>query len=123
MIGNGGEVLYFADMKKLALLLLTVSPAFADTAVVEAVAFSNGRFDVTLSHPDTGWEHYADGWRIELADGTILGTRVLAHPHVNEQPFTRSDQIAVPDGVTEVFVRTSDNVDGWADDTTPFVLP
>lgn len=84
--------------------------------------FADGRFDVTLSHPDTGWDHYADGWRVELADGTILGTRVLVHPHVNEQPFTRSDRIVVPDGVTEVFVRASCNVDGWAEKTTPFTL-
>ncbi|HCP82005.1 MAG TPA: hypothetical protein DIT67_10590 [Octadecabacter sp.] len=109
-------------MKYLTLLLLTATPAFADTAVVESVTYTNGRFDVTLSHPDTGWDHYADGWRIELADGTILGTRVLAHPHVEEQPFTRSSQIAVPEGVDTVFVRTSDHVDGWADATTPFAL-
>ena len=109
-------------MKYLTLLMLTAAPAFADEPIVEAVTYSNGRFDVTLSHPDTGWDHYADGWRIELADGTVLGTRVLGHPHVNEQPFTRSDQIAVPDGVDEIFVRTSDNVDGWAGGTTPFAL-
>jgi hypothetical protein len=78
---------------------------------------------VTLSYGDTGWEDYADGWRVELEDGTILGIRVLGHPHVNEQPFTQSASIAVPDDVDRVFIRASDSVGGWADSTTAFNLP
>ena len=100
--------------------ILMAAPAWADPPVVEHVEYANERFDVTLSHPDTGWDHYADGWRVELADGTVLGTRVLAHPHVTEQPFTRSSNIEVPEGVDVVFIRASCNVDGWAEDTTPF---
>ena len=76
----------------------------------------------TLSHPDTGWDHYADGWRVELADGTVLGTRELAHPHVNEQPFARSARIMVPDGVTRVFIRARCNLDGWNAATVAFDL-
>ena len=109
-------------MKYILPLFLLAAPAFADAPVVENVAYSNGRFDVTLSHGDTGWDDYADGWRVELADGTVLGTRVLGHPHVNEQPFTRSDSIDVPDGVREVFIRASTNVEGWAEGTTSFTL-
>ena len=41
-------------------------------------------------HPDTGWDDYADGWRVLDMDGNELGMRVLHHPHVDEQPFTRS---------------------------------
>ena len=82
------------------------------------------RFDVTLSHPDTGWDHYADGWRIETPDGDVLGTRVLAHPHVTEQPFTRSQGgITIPSGLDRVLVRASCNVDGWATDGMTFILP
>lgn len=44
---------------------------------------------VTLKHADTGWDHYADNWRLVDKEGEILGDRVLFHPHVNEQPFTR----------------------------------
>jgi len=110
-------------MKYILPLIAFAAPAFADAPVIENVAYSGGRFDVTLSHGDTGWDDYADGWRIELEDGTILGTRVLAHPHVNEQPFTRSSGITVPDGVSEVFVRASTNVEGWAEATVPFSLP
>ncbi|MGJ8612273.1 MAG: hypothetical protein ACSHWY_14320 [Octadecabacter sp.] len=104
-------------------VVLLAGPAWADAPVIENVTYNAGRFDVTLSHPDTGWDHYADGWRVELADGTVLGTRVLTHPHENEQPFTRSSSIAVPDDVTEVFIRASDTVDGWAQDTQRFELP
>ena len=58
------------------------------------------------------------------ADGNQLGLRVLAHPHENEQPFTRSQSgIIIPAGVTEVYIRTRDNVDGWFDARTPVMLP
>lgn len=110
-------------MKYLAPLMILAAPAFADAPVVEQIAYVDGTFSVTLSHGDTGWDDYADGWRVELADGTVLGTRVLAHPHVTEQPFTRSDRIAVPDGVVEVYIRASDSVGGWAEATTLFMLP
>ena len=81
------------------------------------------RFDVTVAHADTGWEDYADGWRVELADGTILETRVLAHPHVDEQPFTRSlFDVAIPDGTDTVHIRASTNVTGWAEETTIHAL-
>lgn len=74
------------------------------------------RFDVTLRHDDTGWAHYADGWRVQLEDGTILGTRILAHPHVNEQPFTRAlSGISIPAGTERVLISAKDNLDDWND--------
>ena len=73
------------------------------------------RFDVTLAYPDTGWEDYADGWHIATQDGDILGTRVLLHPHVDEQPFTRSlTNVAIPAGVDEVVIRAHTLVAGYA---------
>ncbi|SLN56077.1 hypothetical protein [Pseudooctadecabacter jejudonensis] len=109
-------------MNRLLPLLFLATPAFADAPVIEDVTYSNGRFNVTLSHGDTGWDDYADGWRVELADGTVLGTRTLAHPHVDEQPFTRSSNIAVPAGVDVVYVRASDSVGGWATRTERFSI-
>lgn len=102
-------------------------PAFADPAQVvgvEATPGTNGwRFDVAIAHPDTGWDDYADGWRVELADGTIVGERPLAHPHVNEQPFTRSTSgVVIPDGTAQVYIRARTNVEGWGEETTPFDL-
>lgn len=99
--------------------LLCASAASADPPVVENVrATQQGdvwAFDVTLSHPDTGWDHYADGWRVVSMDGSILGTRILYHPHVDEQPFTRSlGGVSIPEGTTEVRIEASCNVDGWS---------
>lgn len=100
---------------------LTALPALADAPKIEAVsAVQSGeswRFDVTLSHPDTGWEHYADGWRVLDMQGNELGMRVLAHPHVQEQPFTRSlSGVAIPKGSTQVQIQARCLVDGWSDD-------
>jgi hypothetical protein len=108
-------------MLRPALLVLLAAPAAADPADVVAVEAARGaqgwRFDVTLRHADTGWDDYADGWRVELPDGTVLGTRELLHPHVEEQPFTRSlAGVGLPDGAGEVAVRTRTNVEGWSPD-------
>lgn len=67
-------------------------------------------FSVAVKHDDTGWEHFANRWEVVGEDGTVYGTRVLAHPHVNEQPFTRSGRIIVPAGVSTVIVRANDLV-------------
>lgn len=104
------------------------APVFADSPQitdVNATPDTNGwRFDVTLLHADTGWDDYADGWRVELEDGTVLNTRELLHPHVNEQPFTRSlSAIAIPKGTKTVFVRAKDNIGGWAKETVAYDLP
>lgn len=113
---------YVVHMKYVLPLIFLAAPVFADDATIEQVSYSGGRFSVTLSHADSGWDDYADGWRIELADGTVLGTRVLAHPHEDEQPFTRSSNINVPDNVTEVFVRASTTTGGWANNTQRYRL-
>ena len=69
------------------------------------------RFSVAVRHADTGWDHYANAFEIVAPDGAVLATRVLAHPHVNEQPFTRSlGNVAIPDGVQSVTVRAVDSV-------------
>ncbi len=114
-------------MRTFALLLAMASPAFADPVTIEDVRATGSdgkwRFDVTVSHPDTGWDHYADGWRVEDAEGNELGIRVLAHPHVNEQPFTRSlAGVVIPEGLDQVFIRARCNVDGWNEDVTAVAL-
>ncbi|WP_330165822.1 hypothetical protein [Seohaeicola saemankumensis] len=81
------------------------------------------RFEVTISHPDSGWDHFADGWEIQDSQGNRLGWRQLLHPHVNEQPFTRSlNNVMIPDGTKEVFIRTRCARDGWSDQITRVVL-
>jgi hypothetical protein len=117
-------------MKTLITLIatLTASASLAsDVEIVNVQAVESGgawRFDVTLRHGDSGWEHYADGWEVLAPDGTSLGMRVLAHPHVNEQPFTRSlGGVMIPEGITEVTIRARDNVDGWTTATYSYTLP
>lgn len=97
--------------------------ANADVTYVRAVQEADGTwtFHVTVAHPDTGWEDYADGWDVLTPDGEVLlsdpeaaFTRVLPHPHVDEQPFTRSQAgIAIPAGIEAVTVRAHDLVDGF----------
>ena len=111
----------------ISILLFLPVAAFADDAVIEAVeakpSGGSWNFSVTLSHADTGWDDYADGWRVVAEDGTEFGYRKLLHPHVNEQPFTRSlGGVAIPDGVAEVFVEASTNVDGWGAARFPVAL-
>lgn len=109
-------------------LCLAGPAAHADPAEIVAVeTIRQGaawRFDVTLRHPDTGWDHYADGWEVLAPDGTRLGFRELVHPHVNEQPFTRSlGGVVIPDDLSQVTIRARCNVDGWAEDTVTVELP
>lgn len=112
----------------LCALLVFSTPAWADPSVIETVnATESGgtwRFDVTLSHPDTGWDHYADGWRVLTLDGKELGMRVLHHPHVDEQPFTRSlSGVLVPPGTKQVKIQARCTVDGWDTATKTVNLP
>jgi len=115
-------------MKNLAFVLLLLPvPAWADDPTVESArAQKTGNewgFSVTLSHPDSGWDHYADGWEVLDADGNRLGYRLLAHPHEHEQPFTRSlGNVTIAADTKTVFVRAHCLVDGWAKQTFKVTL-
>ncbi len=119
---------YAGWMKHLIPLLLLAAPALADAPITEAATATrtaNGwRLNVTLTHPDTGWDHYADAWRAETEDGSVLGTRELAHPHVDEQPFTRSlAPVELADGIATVLIRARCNIDGWSREIFALDLP
>ena len=106
-------------MKSLAFaLMLLPLPTWADEPSIEAVraqkSGNNWNFAVTLKHPDSGWNHYADGWEVLDENGKRLGYRLLAHPHEHEQPFTRSlGGVEIPAGTVKVFIRAHCLVDGW----------
>jgi len=111
-----------------ALILMALPAMAGEVEIVDAEASretaGSWRFSVTLRHADEGWDHYADMWRVEAPDGTVLGERELLHPHVDEQPFTRSlSGVAIPDDLDEVVIRARDNVDGWAEETLIVTLP
>ncbi len=70
---------------------------------------------VTLEHNDTGWDHFADSWQVVDSEGKVLGSRVLQHPHVNEQPFTRElAGVKIPGGIKTVYIEAHDKVHGWS---------
>ena len=105
---------------------LAATAAAADPAVIkDARAERDGaawRISVTLRHGDTGWDDYADGWRVLGPAGEVLATRELLHPHVTEQPFTRSlSGVVPPEGVTELRIESSTSLTGWGGEL--FVLP
>lgn len=80
---------------------VVVTPDWSDT----------WRFEVTIAHADTGWDHYADKWEVIGPGGKVLGTRVLVHPNEAEQPLTRAlGGVFIPSDVTEVTLRAHDNV-------------
>ena len=82
------------------------------------------RFEVTVRHGDEGWKHYADKWDVVAPDGTVIGTRTLYHPHVNEQPFTRSlSGVKIPAAITKVTVRAHDSVHAYGGATVTVALP
>ncbi len=90
---------------------------YAQVVHVRAVQNAQGlwQFDVTVRHNDEGWNHYADAWQIvNPKNGTVISERILAHPHVEEQPFTRSKGgIALPAGLKEVLVRAKCQLHGF----------
>ena len=90
-----------------------------EVEIVKASARGSGTtysFDVTLRHGDEGWDHYANIWEVLAPNGDILGTRVLYHPHVDEQPFTRSlSGVEVPAELTHVMIRAGDKLHGMSE--------
>lgn len=113
--GYGASSL-FAAAVFISLLVPSAQAGEADVVAVDVRRQGNGiyRFDVTVRHDDEGWDHYADKWVVEDGNGTVLGERVLLHPHVNEQPFTRSlSGVSIPIDLDTVVIRAHDSVHEW----------
>jgi hypothetical protein len=73
----------------------------------------NYTFSVTLESPDTDCEQYADWWEVIDSNGNLLYRRILLHPHVNEQPFTRSGGPVAIGDEQEVWIRAHMNNSGY----------
>lgn len=72
----------------------------------------------TISSPYDREERYADAFRARTPEGDVLGVRELAHPHPQEQPFTRSLQgLAIPPEVDRIVVEGRDSRHGWGGET------
>lgn len=106
-----------------------INPALASEAsVLDVVVVANDDgtygFNVTVSHNDEGWTHYANKWEVLTPEGKVIGTRTLFHPHVKEQPFMRTlSRVEIPIGVTSVIIRAFDTVSGPGSRTMTVQLP
>ncbi len=92
----------------------------AQVTQVNAVQQANGAwcFYSTVKHNDQGWDHFANEWQVVDLNGNILGVRSLAHPHDDEQPFTRSKcSIQIPKHINKVVVRAKCNLHGYSGQT------
>jgi hypothetical protein len=102
----------------LALAVVGCSGAAATAGCADVVDAEIGgvagdhTFTVTIRSDDAGWEAYADRWEIVEEDGTVAATRLLLHPHVDEQPFTRS-QAGVSIRSSAVTIRAHHSVGGF----------
>lgn len=103
----------------LLIVCLCLQLAHADVADVtnaEIINLGEDRytFIVTVKHPDEGWHHFADRWEILTPDREIITGRVLRHPHVEEQPFTRTlPNVILPAEIGEVIIRAHCLKDGF----------
>lgn len=89
-------------------------PRFADVVSVEVSGGSQAyTFSVGISSPDTGCDQYADWWEVISEEGALIYRRILAHSHVDEQPFVRSGgKISISDSQT-VIIRAHMNKAGY----------
>ena len=130
-IGRSAVLAVLAPVPVVAALLgvLWAGDAAAGKASVVKATASRGAngtysFSATVAHADTGWKHYADKFEILTPDGKVLATRVLYHPHVGEQPFTRGlGNVKIPAGISSVIVRAWDNVHKAGEETFTVKLP
>lgn len=98
----------------------------ADVIAVDVTRNSDGTYRIaaTIRSEETGWDKYADKWQVLGPDGSILGTRVLHHPHVSEQPFTRAlPALRLPADIAEIRVRAHDSVTGFGGVERVVTLP
>lgn len=106
LVVAGGALLFSAP----------IAAGEADVVAATATKSADGtyQFYVTVAHDDTGWNHYANVWQVVGPDGEVLGERELLHPHVEEQPFTRSlSGVEIPTDVHAVTIRAGDLVHGF----------
>ena len=104
----------------------TVNAGEADVLNVEVVKVDERVyiFRVTMTHDDEGWKHYANRWEVVSPNGEVLAARILHHPHVDEQPFTRAlAGVEIPEGIDEVIIRAHDSIHEYGGKTMKVILP
>jgi hypothetical protein len=99
---------------------------FPDIVSVKVRASGSNKFDfdVTVSSPYDVPARYADGFRVAVLSGEVLGERKLLHDHQNEQPFTRDlYAVEIPPSVKVVVVQGRDQKYGYGGRSVQVQLP
>ncbi len=121
-----------SDVKILIGTIIALSISFISNASEVEIVSANAECDkarqcifrVELRHADTGWEHYANFWQVMGPDGKVLVDRVLHHPHVNEQPFTRSSsRVGIASSIKHVTIKAGDKPNGLNSEIYKLTLP
>lgn len=73
----------------------TVSSETANDAAQVIAVTTSGEpntytFAVTVQSTETGCEQYANWWEVVTPEGELIYRRILAHSHIDEQPFRRT---------------------------------
>ena len=105
-------------MKKLFLFLIAINLYANKPIILDAKLTCNKvcNINVTIKHNDSSWKHYVNKYEI-YAKNNKIATRILYHPHIHEQPFTRSKSgFQIPKNTTSITIKAYDLVDGYSND-------
>ena len=85
----------------LLLALTTVGQVAADNVSILAAEFQRRNTDVwtvrvALKHADTGWDHYADNWRVVDSNGKVLSDIVAGAASDNRESPLRFPIFSIP---------------------------
>lgn len=96
---------------------VTIDIEKASIVSVSATGTANNyTFNVGIKSTETGCDQYANWWEVISDEGELLYRRILAHSHVNEQPFVRSGGIIDISENQIVMVRAHMNTSGYGSD-------
>ena len=115
------------------ILMVTANPVSGEVGGWTFAAQMSSLYEV-----ETGWDKYCDAFQITKITSSgeggggggeeVLTTRILAHPHQTEQPFTRStstvfiDPLEVTDDNFVLVVSARDSVLGYCGDNVTIDL-
>lgn len=104
-----------ATLKTDAATVPAATPQAKVVAVDVIPGADNGyTFGVTVVSPDTGCDQYANWWEVLNEDGELLYRRILAHSHVDEQPFRRTGGPVVIEPQQPVMIRVHMDPQGYS---------
>lgn len=111
--------------------LLTAFAVLATPALADAPQVVSGEIVktgdnwtvlVVLSHEDSGWDHFASGFEVDMPDGTRIAYKELTRPHTDSTRIEASlAGLTIPPGTDRVMIRTRCSLVGWS--AEPYAVP